>query len=484
MQQKIKEQIDRIRSQGAVYVDSRWYPNEETHNLTMWNGNLKNASATRESGIGVRVLFKGAWGFSASSDINNLPGLFEKALDNARTAAERVTFPVRLAEKDAIQGSFSSPNRIDPFTIPFDQKVGFLKKMDDLLNQPGVSQRVADLTFIRKQILFYDSEGSEIEKNIIEVFPSIGVMGVDADGQTHRRSFSPARLGDTRGWETIDEDLFTTEAERIVRELNQVLTADSCPKEERSVILLPGIMFLQTHETIGHALELDRILGYELAYAGGSFVTLEDFGTLRYGSEKLTARANATVPNSPGSFGYDDDGVPAQDNLLIDKGILVGAITGRQMVEEANATARKQIFQGSSGANRATSFYRVPIERMTNINIDPGTDGTLEDIIKDTEKGIVLDGDKSWSIGSNREQFHFATEIGWLVEDGEITDVVKNATYQGETLKFYNALSAVGDESTWEVQYVDNCGKGQPNQVMQLGHGVPVCRFDNVRIGE
>jgi TldD protein len=309
-------------------------------------------------------------------------------------------------------------------------------------------------------------------------------MGVDADGETHRRSFSPPRLGDTRGWETIDEALFTREAERLVRELNQVLTADPCPKEERSVILLPGIMFLQTHETIGHALELDRILGYELAYAGGSFVTLGDFGTLRYGSEKLTARANATVTNSPGSFGYDDDGVPAQDNLLIDKGILVGAITGRQMVEEANATARKQIFQGSSGANRATSFYRVPIERMTNINIDPGTDGTLEDIIKDTEKGILLDGDKSWSIGSNREQFHFATEIGWLVEDGEITEVVKNATYQGETLKFYNALSAVGDESTWEVQYVDNCGKGQPNQVMQLGHGVPVCRFDNVRIGE
>ena len=484
MQQKIKEQIDRILSQGALYVDSRWYPIEETHNLTMWNGNLKDASATRESGIGVRVLYHGAWGFSATSDMNNLPGLFEKAFNNARTAAERVTFPVRLAEKDAIQASFSSPNRIDPFTIPFSQKVDFLKKMDDLLNQPGVSQRMADLTFIRKQILFYDSEGSEIEKNIIEVFPSIGVMGVDADGQTHRRSFSPPRLGDTRGWETIDESLFTREAERIVRELNQVLTADPCPKEERSVILLPGIMFLQTHETIGHALELDRILGYELAYAGGSFVTLQDFGTLRYGSEKLTARANATIPNSPGSFGYDDDGVPAQDNLLIDKGILVGAITGRQMVEEANATARKQIFQGSSGANRATSFYRVPIERMTNINIDPGTDGTLEDIIKDTEKGILLDGDRSWSIGSNREQFHFGTEIGWLVEDGEMTDVVKNATYQGETLKFYNSLSAVGDESTWEVQYVDNCGKGQPNQVMQLGHGVPVCRFDNVRIGE
>ena len=484
MQQQIKAQIDRMVASGAVYADARWYPVEEANHLLMWNGNLKNASASRESGIGVRVLYKGAWGFSASSDPNNLTGIFDRALDNARTAAERVTFPVRLAEKDAISASFSSPNQIDPFTIPFDQKVAFLQHIDNQLNQPGVAQRRASLAFMRKQIIYLDSEGSEIEKNIIEVFPSIGVIGVDETGATHERTFKPPRLGDTRGWETIDQDLFTREAERIVRELNQLLTADTCPKEDRSVILLPGIMFLQTHETIGHALELDRILGYELAFAGGSFVTLDDFGTLRYGSEKLTARADATVTNSPGSFGYDDDGVPAQDNLLIDKGILVGAITGRQMVEEANAMARKQIFQGSSGANRATSFYRVPIERMTNINIDPGTDGTLEDIIKNTEKGIVLDGDKSWSIGSNREQFHFATEIGWLVEEGEITQVVKNATYKGDTLKFYNALSAVGDESTWEVKYVDNCGKGQPSQIMQLGHGIPVCRFDDVRIGE
>jgi TldD protein len=483
-QTQIKKQIERLKSAGATYVDARWYPREETNNLTMWNGNLKNASASQESGVGVRVLYKGAWGFSASSDMSSLGGLFDKAFDNARVAAERVTFPVRLAEKDAIQATFSSPNRIDPFEVDLSEKIAFLKEMDEKLNRAGVVQRVVNVTFMRKQIVFVDSEGSEIEKNIIEVFPGITVMGMDSSGEMHRRTFSPARIGETRGWESLDRGMFNENAERIVRELNEILVADPCPQEDRSVILLPGIMFLQTHETIGHALELDRILGYELAYAGGSFVTLDDFSKLRYGSPKLTARADATVPNSPGSFGYDDDGIPAQDNLLIDKGILVGAITGRQMVEEANARARRPIFNGSSGANRATAFYRVPIERMTNINIDPGDDGTLDDIVSQTERGIILDGDKSWSIGSNREQFHFATEIGWLVEDGKIGKIVKNATYKGDTLKFYNSLSAVGDESTWEVQYVDNCGKGQPNQVMQLGHGVPVCRFDNVRIGE
>lgn len=484
MIEKLQQEITRLMGLGATYVDTRWYPLEEQNYLLMWNGNLKTTASSRESGVGTRVLYKGAWGFSASSDLSNLSALYEKAFDNARIAAERVTFPVRLAEKDAVDAQFESPCQINPFDIPLANKVSFLRTMDEKLNQEGVEQRIGNLNFMRKKIVFLDSEGSQIEKLITEVFSTLQVSGRDADGVSHERKFRLGRQGESRGWESIDMDTFSKNAERIVKELNQVLVADNCPKDNRSVILLPGIMFLQTHETIGHALELDRILGYELAYAGGSFVTLDDFGKLRYGSEKLTARTNATLPNSPGSFGFDDDGVPAKNTILIDKGILVGAITGRQMVEEANAKARKRIFLESGGANRATTFYRVPIERMTNINIDPGDDGTLDDIVAGTEKGIILDGDRSWSIGSNREQFHFGEEIGWLVEDGQITEVVKNPTHKGDTLKFWNALSAVGDETTWTVKYVENCGKGQPNQIMQLGHGVPVCCFDNVRIGE
>ena len=485
MYQQIKDQIDRLRALGADYADARWVPVEENNYLLMWNGNLKDAFLNRESGIGVRVLYKGAWGFSAASDLSNLPALFDKALDNARAASQRVTFPVRLADKKAVQAEFASPCQVNPFQVPFAEKVAFMQEMDQRLDQAGVFQRIAELTFVRKQIVFVDSEGSEIEKLITDVFALLQVLGRDDQGETHERKFALGRDGTlSRGWESIDRQIFAENAERIVKELNQILVADQCPKDERSVILLPAIMWLQTHETIGHPLELDRILGYELAYAGGSFVTLDDFGSLRYGSEKLTARADATMPNSPGSFGYDDDGVACQNSVLIDKGILVGAITGRQMVEEANAKAGKTIFDSSGGCNRASSFYRVPIERMTNINIDPGQDGTLEDIVRNTERGIVLDGERSWSIGSNREQFHFGTEIGWLVEDGEKKEVVKNPTYQGDTVKFWNSLSAVGDESTVKVSWVPNCGKGQPNQVMQLGHAAPVCRFENVRIGE
>jgi len=485
MLSEIKRHLDRLQARGATYVDARWVPREEKRNLLMWNGNLKENTSTRQNGVGVRVLFDGAWGFAASSDLADPAALFDRALDNAQAAAQRVTFPIRLADKEAIQATFASPCRINPFDVPLADQVAFLQEMDGRLEQTGVLQRVGELIFIRKQVLYVDTEGSEIEKQITEVFALLEVSGKDDQGVSHERKFRLGRRGaSTRGWESIDAEMFAPKADKIVRDLNLLLVADECPKDDRTVILMPDIMWLQTHETIGHPLELDRILGYELSYAGGSFVTLDDFGRLRYGSPKLTARADATLANSPGSFGFDDDGVPCQNTVLIDQGILVGAITGRQMVEEANARAGRSIFAGSGGCNRASTFYRVPIERMTNINVDPGQDGTLEDIVRNTERGILLDGERSWSIGSNREQFHFGTEIGWLVQDGEIGPAVKNATYKGDTIEFWNSLSAVGDESTWEVTYVNNCGKGQPNQEMQLGHAVPVCRFDNVRIGE
>ena len=280
-----------------------------------------------------------------------------------------------------------------------------------------------------------------------------------------------------------DPKRFLDHAPRIVSELEQVLKAPLCPKDVRSVILKPGIMFLQTHEVVGHALELDRILGYELSFAGGSFVTLDDFGTLRYGSDKMNVAADATLPNSPGSFGFDDDGVICQNVTLIKDGILQSALTSRQTVTEANSKAGRFIFERSGGSNRAMDFTRPPIERMTNINILPGTDGTLEDIVRTTKKGIIMDGDRSWSIGSNREQFHFACEIGWLVENGAITGIVRNPTYSSKTIPFWRSMSAVGDKSTCELVQVANCGKGLPSQIMRLGHCVPVCRFDNVQIG-
>ncbi len=479
-----KEQLDRLMKKGAAYADVRFYPKDESLSMAMLNGNMRSFSQEKESGFGVRVLAGGAWGFAASSNLGDITGTFDKALSNARAAAKRLTRPIHLADKEVLSGHFSSPCAQDTLRVPLDEQAAFLKKMDAAMNQKGVTQRVAYLNALSRTVEYYDTEGAEIHKEIKELFPSVFVKGKDVGGETQGRKYNPPRLGASRGWEIMQENHWLGEAERIVRELNETLVAPRCPHDVRSVILMPDQMFLQVHETIGHPLELDRILGYELSYAGGSFVRLEDFGSLQYGTAKLNVRADALLENSPGSFGYDDDGVAAQNYMLIERGVLVGAITSRQMVTEANERAGREIFAASGGTARATSFYRTPLERMTNISVDPGQDGSLQDIIASTQKGIVLSGEKSWSIGSNREQFHFANDYAYLVEDGQVKEVVRSAAYKGDTLPFYNSLSAVGDESTWEVQFVPNCGKGMPSQVMQLGHGVPVCRFDNVKVGE
>lgn len=483
MRKAWKQALKKLTEQGASYADVRYYPQEDSSILVMFNGNLLHFQNQQEKGYGVRVLFNGAWGFAASSDLAKKDLTFRTALENARTAARRIKSPVLLADKEVLSGEFISPCALDPFEVETKEQIAMMQWLDRQINQEGVVNRQVVIQTNRKNIHYYDTEGAEIEKTITDIYPFISVMGTDDDGVMQERKYQPPRLYDTRGWEIMRRENWEKEADRIVRELNELRRAPLCPQDLRSVILLPDMMFLQVHETIGHPLELDRILGYELSFAGGSFVRLEDFGKLQYGSSKLTVRADATVTNSPGSFGFDDDGVACQNRLLIDKGVLVGAISSRQSAREANEAVGREIFSGSGGAARSTSFYRAPIDRMTNINVDPGEDGSLEDIVKNTERGLILGGEKSWSIGSNREQFHFATDIGWLVEDGVNKGVVRNTTYGGDTLEFYRSLSAVGDASAWELQYVNNCGKGAPSQIMQLGHGIPVCRFDNVKVG-
>lgn len=481
----IRATLQSLCRAGATYADARYYAEQDDEGILLMQGNLKSVERSVTTGIGVRVLYHGAWGFAAASSIDALPAVAETALANAQMAARRVSFPVRLAPRSPITGSYESPCLIDPLSVPLEEKVAFLQEIDRHLTQRVVAQRILHLWSTRRKIIFLDFDGAHIEKTIHELFARMTVIGVEANGQSQERSYELRNRGvGSRGWEAMqDPAYFSGHASRIVDELAQVLAAPPCPQDTRAVILLPGIMFLQTHEVIGHALELDRILGYELSYAGGSFVRLEDFGRLQYGSEKLTVRADATVPNSPGSFGYDDDGIPCQNYVLIERGILKSAITSRATILEANEKAGRTIFTASGGCARACGFNRVPLERMTNINIDAGEDGTLADIVARTERGIIMDGARSWSIGSNREQFHFACEIGWLVEDGQITQVVKNPTYGMDTLPFWRSLSAVGDESTRELVFVPNCGKGLPSQIMHLGHFVPICRFDNVPVG-
>lgn len=486
IKKEISRNISRISSEGASYVDVRFYFDDSSETLLFYDGDLEANDTTVESGIGVRVLWEGAWGFAATSDPSGLEACFDMAAMNARTASKLVKVPLTMGVKEAVKGNYASPVEVDPFSVSLQDKLGFITRLDNELKEDFVLKRVVYTNFQKKKVYFQNSEGSEIDKDLVSVFGMIMAMALDSDGEMQKRSMSLYSTGDgTAGWEMMtNPELFSGHATRVKSELAELIKAEPLEYGRRSVILLPGQGHLQVHETIGHPLELDRILGYELSYAGGSFVDLDSFGKLKYGSDKLSVSSYGSITNSPGSFGFDDDGTPERDYLLIDRGLLVNALTSRAMVNEANKKAGREIFQQSGGAARASSFYRAPIDRMTNVNILPGNDGTEEDIIASTEDGIVVDNPVSWSIGSNREHFHFGCEIAWEVKNGEKTRILRNPTYQGHTLEFYGSLSAVGDKSTWRVEQVDNCGKGEPNQVMQIGHGVPVVKFDDVITGE
>ncbi|MBN1424058.1 TldD/PmbA family protein [Candidatus Fermentibacteria bacterium] len=484
--QEIEEGISRVMDQGASYADVRFHPEDVSESLVMYDGNLENNETLQQSGLGVRVLWGGAWGFAASSDLCRIGECFARSLANARTAASLVALPLDMGRMSPHRSAFASPVEIDPFSVPVGERVGLLRRMDEQISEDWIQRRIVAAATQKKTVQFWNSEGTFVEKKLTNVFGTIMIMAADKDGQMQRRSHDLYTRGSgTRGWEMIaDDELFGGHAQRVKRELADLLPAEALDHGRRSVILLPGQAWLQVHETIGHPLELDRILGYELSYAGGSLVTPNDIGTLRYGSEKLNVSSFGGIANSPGSFGFDDDGTPERDYMLIDKGILVNVLSSRAMVNEVNEVAGRQVVRESGGAARASSFYRAPLERMTNVNIVPGDDGTLEDIVASTEDGIIVDTPTSWSIGSNREHFHFGCEIAWEVKNGRRTRVLRNPTYQGHTVEFYNSLDAVGDASTWRVHQVENCGKGEPNQIMQLGHGVPVIRFQNVESGE
>jgi len=443
--QAVRRELGRMTGQGASFADARLYDEDRSERLMLYDGNLEVNDGTIERGIGIRVLQDGAWGFAATADLSNITACFDKALANARAAALLPGFPKQMGAAQPTKGKYRPPVEQDPFDVPLPDKLGLLSGIDARLKDAAVQHRVVMVNFQRRKVFYYNSEGTEVDRWVLNTFGTMTVMAQDKEGRTQRRSNELFCNGDgTRGWEWLAcPDAFSNHAERIKRELGQIVAADKLPAGRQDVILLPGQGFLQTHETIGHALELDRILGYELSFAGGSHVRLEHIGTLRYGSDKLNCRAGVTA-NSPGTFGYDDEGSPQRDYYLIEKGILVNVLSSRTDLAEANAKAGKTVIKESGTAARAAGFYKTPIDRMTNINIDAGTDGTLEDIIKATENGIIVDVPVSWSIGSNREHFHFGCEIAWEVKDGKRGRVLKNPTYHGHTLEFWNSLDKVG----------------------------------------
>jgi TldD protein len=349
-------------------------------------------------------------------------------------------------------------------------------RADEALKHPTVTIRQAALRAQRELKVFVSSEGSELEQERVECGGGIDA-GAVGDGHYQMHSYPSAHVGSSAqaGWEYIEDLGLEREAPRVAEQAAALLRADPCPEGVTTVVIDPEQMQLQVHESVGHPIELDRIYGTEAAYAGTSFLKPEDLGSLRYGSSLMNVTADPTTPGGVGTFGWDDEGMPARREPIVVEGVLRGFLTSRE-------TAAR-IGTGGGGSMRADGWSRMPLVRMTNLHLEPGQAGSLEALIAEVDEGLYLESNKSWSIDDKRLNFQFGTQIAWEIKDGRLGRMLRDATYTGITPVFWGSLDAVAGPETWRMYGLTNCGKGQPGQHAHVSHGAPAARFRNVQVG-
>ncbi|MHB9058901.1 MAG: TldD/PmbA family protein [Bacillota bacterium] len=470
--------LERARAAGASYADVRMISSRQ-ETVAVKNGKVDSVSTGRDRGFGVRVLADGAWGFAASATVS--PAEADRTADLAvriaRASARAKEQDVVLSPLGAVEGRWRGPARIDPFEVKLEDKLALLLDAEKRMHaSPEIRVATAGMTLFHEDKVFASTEGSYIDQSLDEaggVITAVAARG----GEVQNRSYPAQFGGDFRlaGYEWIEQLDFAGQAERVAREAVALLDAEQCPSGHRDLILEGSQLGLQIHESCGHPIELDRVLGTEAGFVGKSFLTTDLLGShFRYGSDQVTITADATVPGGAGSFGYDDEGVPAQRTTIVDKGVFQGYLTSRETAPVVG--------QVSNGTMRAVNWDRIPLIRMTNINLEPG-DWSLDEIIKDTKDGIYMDLNKSYSIDDRRYNFQFGTEVAWEVKDGSLGRMLKNPTYTGLTPEFWGSLDAVAGRDEWRVWGIPNCGKGEPMQAIRVGHGAAPARFRHVRVG-
>ena len=481
---EIKDRLKRAlaelgKTDGVVYADAR-YLERETENITVRNEEVAGLSRQDTRGYGIRVLYKGSWGFAASGILSEdaVRETARRALEIARASYRTQRKPVALDDTPPQRGTYKSPWEEDPFAVPLDEKLELLFSAVRILRKDKrIVKAEGSMEIFRTRKLFLSTEGAEIEQVIVESGAGIEATAVEGK-EVQRRSFPTSFGGDyaARGYEFIRSLGLVENAERIREEAVALLSADPCPSGEFDLILASDQLALQVHESCGHPTELDRVLGTEISYAGASFLTLDKLGKYQYGSKNVNLVADATIPGSIGSFGYDDEGVPAQRTYLVREGTFAGYLTSR---ETAPVIGRR-----SNGAMRAESWNHIPLIRMVNINLEPAPGGpTLDELIADTEHGILMQTNKSWSIDDLRLNFQFGCEIAWEIKNGRKVRLLKNPVYTGITPEFWRSCDAVCGESEWKIWGLPNCGKGEPPQTMHVAHGTAPARFRKVQIG-
>ena len=435
-----------------------------------------------DTGAMVSVVRGGAMGYAATSDLTEagLKRAFGKALDLAHAAAGRSVFDYRQLDLPGTAGQYRSPNEQPVEQLTLGDRFALLQQVcasADLGD--AIVDRTASLWTTHTDQLLVTAGGGRIEQSWDFVVPGITVVA-SADGDTQTRSSAGQYNGFCQqgGLEVLERAGFAADGPRVAREALELVRAPNCPSGEMDVILMPDQMMLQIHESIGHPLELDRILGDERNFAGTSFVTLDMFGHYQYGSRLLNVSFAPDLRQQFASFAFDDDGAPARREWIIREGVLqrpLGATISQ-------ARARGQLADvGGVATARACSWNRPPIDRMSNLNIEAG-DATLEAMVASIESGILMRTNSSWSIDDSRNKFQFGCEHGQLIRNGKLAGVVKRPNYRGISASFWRSLSMVGDAGTFEVMGTPYCGKGEPNQVIRVGHASPACKFSGVSV--
>ncbi len=467
---------------GATYADVR-IVDERQRSLATKNGKVGHAASGESLGLGVRVLVDEAWGFAATDDMSReaVERTAAKAVDIAKASARVKEQPIRLAPEPAAKIEWATPCKIDPFKTSIEENLDLLMKIDhELLSVKGVTLGESNLSLRRYEQWFYSSEGSDIHQTRTTTgagFSAISFEGTEIQKRSYPNSFGGQHQ--CKGYELIDELKLVENARRIGEQAVALHKADRCPQGNMNLVLDSSQLGLQIHESIGHPIELDRVLGMEANFAGTSFLTLEKLRTLRYGSDLVNVVADATEAHGPGlgTFAFDDEGVAAQCTPIITNGLFTGYISSRETADTIGE-------HRSNGTMRAEGWNRIPLIRMTNISILPGEKPlTFDQLIADTDDGIFMQTNRSWSIDDKRYNFQFGCEIGWEIKGGKLGRMFKNPSYSGITTEFWNSMDAICSRDQWTLWGTPNCGKGQPMQTMGTGHGASPARFKNVKVG-
>ncbi|MFW9888644.1 MAG: TldD/PmbA family protein [Candidatus Thorarchaeota archaeon] len=471
--------LETCSDEGATYADIR-IVTVRSEDIAVKNGNILKLAQTIKKGFGIRVIAEGGWGFAGSFEASreHVRNAARLAVRMARASATTRKMPVKLVDEKPVEDIYETKTKKNPFKVPLEDKLDVLREADMRLGaySEKIKMRSADYWARQEDKVFASNEGAYVTQRIVLCGGGISCVAVIPGVPPQTRSYPGSFGGDfaAKGYEFFEAHQLIDNAEKTAGEAIALTEAPACPSEVTTLLLDGHQLALQVHESTGHPTELDRALGTEAAFAGTSFMTPDLLGELRYGSEHVTLVSDCTLQGGLGTYAYDDEGVKAKRVELVREGLFVGYQSSRE-------TAAQIGLKESSAGMRADRPQRIPLIRMTNINLEPNG-WKRDEIIEETKRGILMSTNRSWSIDDKRINFQFGTEIAWEIVNGELGQIYRNPTYTGITPEFWGEMDA-SSKDDWKLWGVPNCGKGQPLQIMYVGHGCGTARFKNVRIG-